>query len=381
MNEAEKAALSEVVGVARNAAGGVDRDGVFPAAAVGELKRQRLLVPAWDLQTSAEAVRLVAEACGSTGLVWAMHLAIIETLRRHAPAGGPVRQFLDRSRQEQPLIAGATSEVGVGGDIRRSVTSVSRQGSEVTVQKEVPFASYILEADAIIVTARRDPSALPSDQVLVLASRPQAIIEQTGIWDALGMRGTASGSATVTVTTPADQVLPTSFGVICAETMAPVSHTLWAACWSGIAADAVAITRRVVRSDDRNADLAAARRIRFGEVHEHLTMLRAMVDAALRAANAPMSSAPKQEAARTAFFNEVKTGGAELAVKVVLGCLELIGAPAYLEERGSRCSLARHLRDILSAKVMVSADRIRAATGQLGLLSDMYVLPEEQNGK
>jgi acyl-CoA dehydrogenase len=75
-----------------------------------------------------------------------------------------LRQLVDR----QWLIASATTELGVGGDLRSSICAVEATGDRFRLVKKAPVISYGEQADQILVTSRRAPEAASSDQVHVL---------------------------------------------------------------------------------------------------------------------------------------------------------------------------------------------------------------------
>src|SRR5665647_89384 len=86
----------------------------------------------------------------------------------------------------------ATTELGIGGDVRSSLCFIDAVGDAVTLIKNAPVISYGAEADLILVTARRAADSAPSDQVLVACDSASIQLEATGTWDTLGLRGTSS---------------------------------------------------------------------------------------------------------------------------------------------------------------------------------------------
>ena len=143
-------------------------------------------------------------------------------------------------------MASATTEAGVGGDVRVSTCAVERNGDRFTLRKDAPVISYGQHCDCILVTARRAPDAPSSDQVIVLTRKQDTDLQLNGTWDTLGMRGTCSFPFVLTALGDAAQVLPEPYAVISARTMLPVTHILWASLWLGIASDAVSRIRSVI---------------------------------------------------------------------------------------------------------------------------------------
>ena len=110
-------------------AGDVDRDARFPREALTALCGRELLgalVPR-DLGGMGLTVSQVARVCdalgqycGSSAMVFAMHQIQVACVVHHARQSAYFRAYLGRLVAEQRLIASATTEVGVGGDLRSS---------------------------------------------------------------------------------------------------------------------------------------------------------------------------------------------------------------------------------------------------------------------
>lgn len=94
--------------------------------------------------------------------------------------------------QEQWLLASATSEVGIDGDIRSSIAALDCADGQVRLEKHCSTISYGQWAQAIVATARRNASAPRSDQRVLVVQAADYVLEQTGPWDTLGFRGTCS---------------------------------------------------------------------------------------------------------------------------------------------------------------------------------------------
>ena len=68
----------------------------------------------------------LAEGCASAGMVFAMHQIQVGSILRHRARSEFFARYLQELAQEQRLIASVTSEVGVGGSLRTSVSAVER---------------------------------------------------------------------------------------------------------------------------------------------------------------------------------------------------------------------------------------------------------------
>jgi acyl-CoA dehydrogenase len=226
----------------------VDRAARFPAESVAALRDEHALSALVPVDLGGDGVSFAAVAaacfelgrrCGATAMVFAMHQIQVASIARHLDDAPWFEVYLRDLAAEQRLIASVTSEVGTGGDLGRSVAAVTPAADGTcTFEKQAPTVSYGSHADDLLTTLRKHPDAEPGDQVLVLTRKGQFALEQAGTWDPLGMRGTCSPGFVVRATFPAQQILPTPFPRVSAESMVPISHILWTHIWLGIATDA-----------------------------------------------------------------------------------------------------------------------------------------------
>jgi acyl-CoA dehydrogenase len=168
-------------------------------------------------------------------MIYAMHQIQVACLVHHAGPSAYFRGYLRRLVEEQRLIASATTEVGVGGDLRTSLCAVEVAEGRFRLTKKTPVISYGEAADDILVTCRRAPDAPPGDQVQVLLHLGDFTAEPLSGWDTLGFRGTCSSGFTVTARGDDVQILPAPFADILSRTMHPFSHIVWSALWAGLA--------------------------------------------------------------------------------------------------------------------------------------------------
>lgn len=359
-----------VWGVAAQYAKAVDIEGRFPSEAFDALREARLLgvlVPR-DLggkgATISEVVSTcyrLGQACASTGLIYAMHLIQTACVVHH---GGPWHNDLLRQvNDEQLLLASATTEAATGGDLGRSDCAVQRDGSRFSLEKHGAVISYGDYADMILATARRSPDAAPSDQVLVVIPRRQFELTRTAGWDALGMRGTCSNTYLLRAQGHIDQILPIPYGDIQNDTMTPFAHLTWAAVWIGIAVDALSRARLYLRGKP-NATAGQARLVQAGA---RLQQMKADLSEAVRLYQSHLAS-DNQSAGFSLLMvmNSLKLSVSTGVVEVIQQALSICGIAGYRND--SPFSVGRHLRDALSASLMVGNDRIAAGMGKLLLL-------------
>jgi acyl-CoA dehydrogenase len=361
-------------------AGDVDRDARFPAESLDALRAERALSALIPLELGGGGVsfRAVAAACfelgrrcGASAMVFAMHQIQVASIVRHLDSPY-FEAYLREVAADQRLIASVTSEVGTGGDMGRSIAALAPgEDGSVSFEKQAPTVSYGAYADDLLTTVRRAPDAEPGDQVLVLTRSEQVTLEPKGTWDPLGMRGTCSPGCVVRATLPAEQILPTPFPTISAESMVPVSHILWSHLWLGIATDAFDRARAFVRAAAKQKPgqpVPAATRL--SHLLSDLTLLRAEVSSGLEeflsASEEP--GRPRLSTMAAALrFNNLKIAASEQAPRVCQGAMGVCGIVGYKND--TPFSIGRHLRDTMSACLMVANERIHETNANLLLIA------------
>jgi acyl-CoA dehydrogenase len=369
--------------VATAHAADVDSQSRFPQETFGALRQAGLLsaaVPASHggagagmLELGAQCAEL-AQGCGASGMVLAMHHIQVACMARHGQGSAFFEHYLRENivgRQE--LVASITSENGTFGDTRSSVCAVAIDGERMSLEKDATTVSYGAHADAQLVTCRRAADAAASDQVLVLFEKGNYTLAQTGTWDTLGMRGTCSPGAKFAGHGASAQILPGSFADSSAQTMVPYSHILWSALWSGIAADAIGRAAAFVRAGARrNPGSVPPNAVRLARAHVELQAMRNNWESC--AAEFDEMTASDDRAARETLgtmgwalkMNQLKMACSEMAPRLCHEALQIIGIMGYKND--SPFSVGRHYRDVLSAALMVSNERIAAKSASMLLV-------------
>jgi acyl-CoA dehydrogenase len=197
-------------------------------------------------------------------------------------------------------------------------------------------------------------------------------LTKNGVWDTLGMRGTCSPPFKLEATGSVDQIFELPFGDIASRTMVPVSHILWAGAWLGIATDAVSRARAYVRAEARKKPgTTPPAAIRVAEVMNMLQLMRNNVHDAASECEMLMKKAEgaTDELLSIGFaikINNLKIATSQLVAQIVQQCLQIVGINGYKND--SKFSMGRHLRDALSAALMVGNDRIIATNAALLLV-------------
>lgn len=361
-------------------AAAVDAEGRFPHESVKALRESGLfglLVPAElggyeaDLATFCSVAAAVGEGCLSTALIYAMHCQQVAVLVDHAleEHARSLRQIVDKGS----LVASVTSEIGKGGHLLTAKAPLLMEGSSLRVRRSAPIVSYGEEADLYLITMRSGEDKPDTDVSLVLLNGDDGEIAVEGNWDSMGVRGTQSVPMSFDATVSSRQLVGGlgKFREMAVQTMIPVGHLGWTAAWFGAAKGAYQRFVRQLRSmgargeTDLQSDLFAAR---LSRVRMHLDMLEALLNEVtrrldgLRKAEAPLEA--YEDYTLNIVVNSLKVAGSELAFSVANGLVELGGlSKGYL--RGNSLGLERTFRDLRSAALMYSNDRLLVANGKL----------------
>jgi acyl-CoA dehydrogenase len=363
--------------IAAKHADAVDSESRFPSEAIAAIKQQRLLsllIPkefggaGADFEAAAEVCSVLSQSCASTAMIFAMHQIKLSSLISHGQHSEWHRDFMTRIASEQLLLASATTEGGIGGDLRNSICAVNVNGEQFDLEKMATVISYAKYADAILATARRNADAPSSDQVMVAIEKHQYRLEQISNWDTLGMRGTCSEGFKLIAQGRSEQIFPKPFAEIAAQSMLATSHLLWTSVWYGIAADAVARAQAFVRAEARKKPGAPPPgALRLAEAIAMLQGIRSNVVAGLeRYAAAQKSEDDLMSLGFAVAMNNIKVSVSQSVVQIVNHCLLVCGIMGYKNQ--TPFSLGRHLRDAHSAALMISNDRILGNTSNLLLV-------------
>jgi acyl-CoA dehydrogenase len=367
-----------VAAAAASEAEAVDRDARFPQAAIDAARQHRLLAVQIPQQFGGDGATIfdvtdmcytLGRACSSTAMIFAMHQTKVACLVRHGAGSSWHETLMRRVASEQMLLASSTTEGQNGGNIRFSAAAVEHAGTEISLVRNATVISYGAQADAIVTIARRANDAAGSDQVLLAITKDNYTLEPSLAWETLGMRGTCSAGFELKFNGTAEQIFPEAYEKIHAQTMTPVAHLCWSSVWAGIAAAAVERAQLFIRKAARGAGgqmpPAAAH---YTSAKMALTKLRAVITASIDTYAAhehderALSSLDFQSQ-----INLLKVEASELAVETVMHAMRACGLSGYRND--GDFSVGRHLRDVLSAPIMINNDRILANIATASLMS------------
>ena len=369
-----------VAAVAAKDAVGVDREARFPKAAIDAAREQKLLgiqIPTefggggasiFDVTDMCYAL---GRACSSTAMIFAMHQTKVACLVRHGAGSRWHETLMRRVASEQLLLASSTTEGQNGGNIRSSSAAIERDGAEISLVRNATVISYGAQADGVVTIARRANDAAASDQVLVAFTKDNYTLERSLEWETLGMRGTCSAGFELKATGLAEQVFPEAYDKIHAQTMTPVAHLCWSSVWAGIAAASVERAQLFIRKAARGAGgQMPPGAAHFTAAKMSLAKLRAIITSTLDTYAAhehderALSSLDFQSQ-----INLLKVEASELAVTTVMSAMRACGLSGYRND--GDFSVGRHLRDALSAPLMINNDRILTNIATASLMSSV----------
>lgn len=368
--------MSEVLTTVRSFADEVDRDARFPTESMEAIRQAGLLeagIPVHfgggglSLTQLAHIARSLGAECASSAMIFVMHQSQVLSIVRHGKSDA-MESLLRRFVVERPLVASATTEINIGGDVRTSGCAVEYDGDRITLSKTAPVISYGEYAQFVLATARRSVDSPPSDQVLVVCEKPDVVLERTGDWDTLGFRGTCSPGFQLEATATTSSILGDSYGDISAQTMLPAAHVLWSAAWLGIADAAVAKARRSVRkAASRTPGVTPPSALRLAELYVvHEQLVDAVFGAAAKYEAIADSPGDLGAIGFAVRINNLKVTASSLVIDIVGKALQICGISGYRQD--SDMSIGRHLRDAHGSAIMVSNERILGHNSQLALV-------------
>ncbi|KGM41679.1 hypothetical protein JY96_20825 [Aquabacterium sp. NJ1] len=347
----------------------VDAKARFPVETIAALKEAKVLSAPVPREFGGAGLGMkqlgllcatISGACGSSGMVLAMHFIQVVCITRHHGDSALFKRYMAEIVETQPVLASITSEVGTFGDTRSSICAVQREGDKFVLNKQATTGSYCAHADAILVTCRRDESAPKNDQALVMVRKTDGKLTQTTTWDTMGMRGTCSPGFDLQSSGDVGQILPVPFADISAMTMVPYSHILWAALWWGIANDAFSKAAAYVRGEARkNPGVTPPTAQQLAKLSVDLQAMKNNWQSVATEFD-ELTAAGKEEDLLGMSWGlkmvNLKIGASDAAPQIVHKALQIVGILGYKND--GPFSLGRHYRDVLSASLMISNERI-----------------------
>jgi acyl-CoA dehydrogenase len=350
----------------------VDLNARFPAEALAALKQERVLsalVPVElggmgaTLTDVSNTVRVISRYCAATGSFLAMHTEQVFILLKYGTTPA-LRAVIDELVENQLLIANANSEVGLGGDVMRSLAALEPEGDGWRFDKQALAASYARAADLIVSTSRRTPDAAETDQVLAVLRTANFTLEPTSGWDTLGLRGTCSSGLHMTGHLTADDLFPVPFSVVANGGGGQLRHVLLTAVWTGLAEAAMEEAHSAVRAAARrNIGTTPQSALRLAEIMAEVQAARGTLFEALRETEAAIEADNLEDIGLIMSLRNVKVVTSSAAMSCATAALQICGINGF--RRGKDHRLERIIRDACGALIMVSNDRYLLENAQM----------------
>ncbi|MGW0331795.1 acyl-CoA dehydrogenase family protein [Streptomyces sp. NPDC003011] len=353
-----------------------DTEAVFPVEALESLRRTRLLgllVPAaegglgGDLDDVLTTTRRLGREDMSLAMVFAMHCQQVAALVEHAD--GTLRDgLLPRIGAGEVYLASVTTEAGKGGALLTATAPLEQREGHLLLDRFAPIVTGGAHADGFLVTMRSPDSENEHDVSLVYADRSQLEVASAGGWDPHGMRASHSGALHLRGTVPGHQVVGQHgrFRDIVTHTFGPLAHLGWSAAWLGTAEGALARTVGMLRSSrTRGGALLDSELLltRLARVRHRLEAVDALLARTLDTVIHEDVTRPRVQL----LVNGLKVTASEQCHAAVQELVDAVGLRhGYL--RDSPVALERALRDLRSASLNFSNDRLLLADGKLTLL-------------
>ncbi|MBA2700016.1 MAG: acyl-CoA/acyl-ACP dehydrogenase [Nocardioidaceae bacterium] len=198
--------LDRVVAVAGEAAGDVDRAGRFPSEAVDALRASGLLGLTMPEEFGGmgagphehvETIRALAAACGSTAMIYLMHVSAAMSVAAAPPPGLP---DLPAGLASGELLGSlAFSEAGSRSHFWAPVSRAELGGVGVRLSAPKSWVTSAGHAD-VYLASTLTPGADTVDIYAIPADVPG--VEVTGDWHGMGLRGNASNPMAFDVEVP-----------------------------------------------------------------------------------------------------------------------------------------------------------------------------------
>ena len=333
------------------AAQAIDRDGVFPRAAIHALGDAGLLglISAVDvggmglgLGEAALVVERISNVCSSTAMVVTMHYCGTTVLEKFGSIA--IRRDIAEGTHLTTL---AWSDSGSRSHFWAPVSTARREGDEVILDGSKSMVTSAAEADSYVWSTC--PAVTEGASTLWLVASHAAGLSQPNYFDGMGLRGNCSSPLTATsLRVPAFAMLGTDGGGfdIMIGTVLPVFATLIASCSIGIM-DA-AINSSCAHVSGNKLEHLGSTLAELPTIRAYIARAKIRADMArtLRDDTIAALAVGREDAMLRVM--QVKVSAAEAALDVTDTAMRVCGGAAFRRDVG----VERNFRDARAASVM-----------------------------
>jgi len=330
----------------------VDAEARFPSEAVSALRHSGLLGLTLPDEVGGlgagphelvEVISSLAGACGSTAMIYLMHVSASMTVAAAPPPGLP--DLLSALGKGDMLASLAFSELGSRSHFWAPVSKSRRTRDGVFLEARKSWVTSAGHAD-LYVASTLNSDADTVDLFAVPASAPGISI--TGDWRGLGLRGNASNPMGFEVEVPATNRIGeagTGFELML-QTVMPWFNLGNAAVSVGLSESAVAAAIRhtsAARLEHLDQSLSALPTIRaqLAKMSIDLSCTRAYVEQAAGRIAEPQEDTPLHVLG-------VKAAGNDAALRITDAAMRVCGGAAFSEH----LQVDRYFRDARAGSVM-----------------------------
>jgi len=353
MQSALVEALTHVTTIAATHAEQVDAEGAYPVDAVAALRSSGLLglvisedaggMGAGPVEFT-EVLSAIAAACGSTAMIYLMHISAAVTVASAPPAAMP--DLLSRMASGEVLGTLALSEKGSRSHFWAPVSESVANGDNVRFTAYKSWVTSAGYADVYVMSSKSAVDPETVDLYAIPASTPG--LDVAGPWTALGLRGNASSPMAVAVTIPSSYRIGepgSGFGTMMA-TVLP---------WFNLGNSAVSLGLSTAAVDAAVEHVTGTRLEHLDQALSALPTIRAQV-AKMSIALAAQKSYLAQAAAKVTspaedtplFVLGVKASTNDAALMITESAMRVCGGAAF----SKHLPIERAFRDARAGSVM-----------------------------
>ncbi|MEO9082200.1 MAG: acyl-CoA dehydrogenase family protein [Lapillicoccus sp.] len=366
--------LPDVVEAARTHAREVDLDGRFPAEAVAALRESGLLgltLPenvgglGGTPRDLVAVLTALAGACGSTAMIYLMHVSSSMPVAAAPPPGLP--KLLHQLADGSTLASLAFSEGASRSHFWAPVSRADSNGETVHIRANKSWVTSAGEADVYVIsTLSADDEAGEGSVDLFVVPADTAGLKVASPWRGMGLRGNASSPMTIDVEVPDDFRIGdagSGFGTMLQVVMPwfNLGNSSVSLGLAKAAVDAAVYHCTASRLEHLDQSLSALPTIRaqLAKMSIDLAMATAYLDVAAGRVSEPQDDTPL-------FVLGVKAASNDAALKITDAAMRVCGGAAFSEHN----KIARYFKDARAGAVMApTADVLydfygKAITGQ-----------------
>jgi alkylation response protein AidB-like acyl-CoA dehydrogenase len=370
--------LGPVLETAKAHAPRVDAEGAFPSESVAALREAGLLGLTLPTEVGGlgggpaelvESLSRVAAACGSTAMVYLMHVCAAMPVAAAPPPGR--QNLLRQLATGERLGTLAFSEPGSRSHFWAPTSQAQTvNGGDTQLKARKSFVTSAGHAEVYLVSTLTSPELAPAEAPVPIdvfaVDATAAGVEVAGAFHGLGLRGNASAPMTFDLTVPAGDRLGapgSGFGLLL-ETVMP---------WFNLGNAAVSLGLSQAAMDAAVGHTSGARLEHVGQALAELPTIRAQLSRAaleLAAVRSYVEKAAASVAApdetTTLHVLGVKAVANDAALRITDAAMRVCGGAAFSQH----LQLERFFRDARAGSVMApTADVLydfygKAITGQ-----------------